>query len=116
MTSCSNNSGIYRETVDKTVTRAVVLNPSTTVSTDGLEALAGSVSDAEVCAGNLGVYQSALQNKVKTQGPNHPSTLDFINQLGNLYTGQGKLKEAEELYSQALRGREKALGTEYPST
>ncbi|KAJ0413077.1 Tetratricopeptide repeat-domain-containing protein [Aspergillus carlsbadensis] len=36
--------------------------------------------------------------------------------LGNLYSDQGKLKEAEEMYQQALAGKEKALGPKHTST
>jgi tetratricopeptide (TPR) repeat protein len=36
--------------------------------------------------------------------------------LGNLYLGQGKLKEAEEMYQRALAGKEKALGPDHIST
>ncbi|KAJ5820547.1 hypothetical protein N7474_006138 [Penicillium riverlandense] len=36
--------------------------------------------------------------------------------LGNLYSDQGKLKEAEEMYQRALAGCEKALGPRHTST
>jgi tetratricopeptide (TPR) repeat protein len=36
--------------------------------------------------------------------------------LGDLYSDQGKLKEAEELYRRALAGKEKALGPDHMST
>ncbi|KAH6959895.1 hypothetical protein BKA56DRAFT_500566, partial [Ilyonectria sp. MPI-CAGE-AT-0026] len=36
--------------------------------------------------------------------------------LGNLYLGRGKFKEAEEIYEQALEGRERALGPHHTST
>ena len=36
--------------------------------------------------------------------------------LGNLYKDQGKLKDAEEMYNQALAGYEKALGPDHMST
>ncbi|KAK9485193.1 hypothetical protein V1527DRAFT_452484 [Lipomyces starkeyi] len=36
--------------------------------------------------------------------------------LGNLYSDQGKLKEAEEMCERALAGREKALGPDHTST
>jgi tetratricopeptide (TPR) repeat protein len=36
--------------------------------------------------------------------------------LGVLYRHQGKLKEAEEMYMRALKGKEKALGVEHIST
>ncbi|KAL4786920.1 hypothetical protein BJX76DRAFT_345944 [Aspergillus varians] len=36
--------------------------------------------------------------------------------LGILYSDQGKLEEAEEIYQQALAGREKALGPDHTST
>ncbi|KAK6438970.1 hypothetical protein LTR95_004834 [Oleoguttula sp. CCFEE 5521] len=36
--------------------------------------------------------------------------------LGNLYKNQGKLKEAEEMYVRALRGKEEAWGAKHTST
>jgi tetratricopeptide (TPR) repeat protein len=44
------------------------------------------------------------------------STLDAVNKLGFLYKHQGKLKEAEEMYQRALKGYEKALGSDHKST
>jgi len=42
-------------------------------------------------------------------GPKHKSTLDTVHNLGNLYADQGKLAEAEAMYTQALQGYEEAL-------
>jgi tetratricopeptide (TPR) repeat protein len=39
-----------------------------------------------------------------------------LNSIGNLYTHQGKLKEAEEIYQRALEGKKKALGPDHSST
>ncbi|KAJ6004603.1 hypothetical protein N7540_012972 [Penicillium herquei] len=39
-----------------------------------------------------------------------------LDGLGNLYSDQGKLKEAEEMYQRALIGYEKALGPDHTST
>ncbi|KAJ5588729.1 hypothetical protein N7537_011407 [Penicillium hordei] len=39
-----------------------------------------------------------------------------LHGLGDLYSNQGKLKEAEEMYEQALAGYEKALGPDHIST
>lgn len=36
-------------------------------------------------------------------------TLDTVNNIGNLYSNQGKLAEAEQMYLWALAGYEKAL-------
>ncbi len=36
--------------------------------------------------------------------PKHTSTLDTVNNLGNLYKDRGKLKEAEAMYVWALQG------------
>ena len=58
------------------------------------------------------MYQRALQGKEEALGPDHPSTLDSVNNLGLLYKSQGKLGEAEKMYQQALQGYEKALGLE----
>jgi hypothetical protein len=41
------------------------------------------------------MYQRALQGKEKVWGPDHTSTLDTVNNLGNLYVNQGKLDEAD---------------------
>jgi tetratricopeptide (TPR) repeat protein len=42
--------------------------------------------------------------------------LDAMHLLGNLYMDQGKLAEAEQMYEQALRGREETLGPKHQST
>ncbi|KAH6981463.1 hypothetical protein EDB80DRAFT_899547 [Ilyonectria destructans] len=39
-----------------------------------------------------------------------------LHMLGNLYSDQGKFKEAEEMYERALEGKEKALGLDHTST
>jgi tetratricopeptide (TPR) repeat protein len=56
------------------------------------------------------MYQRALQGFEKVWGPDHTSTLDTVHNLGNLYVGQGKLAEAEQMYQRALQGYEKAFG------
>ena len=54
----------------------------------------------------------ALQGYEEAFGPKHTSTLDTVNNLGNLYANQGKLAEAEAMYIQALQGYKEALGLE----
>jgi Tfp pilus assembly protein PilF len=39
-----------------------------------------------------------------------------LHNLGGLYAGQGKLAEAEKMYTRALQGREEALGPDHTST
>ena len=39
-----------------------------------------------------------------------------VNNLGNLYSDQGRLEEAEAIYRRALDGKEKALGPDHTST
>ncbi len=41
------------------------------------------------------MYQRALQGQEKAWGPEHTSTLNTVNNLGNLYAKQGKLAEGE---------------------
>jgi tetratricopeptide (TPR) repeat protein len=62
------------------------------------------------------MYMRALKGKEKALSVDHTSTLDTVNNLGNLYKNQGKLDEAEEMYMRALKGKEKTLGVEYTST
>ena len=45
-------------------------------------------------------------------GLEHTETLEIVNNLGNLYANQGKLAEAEALYTRALQGYEEFLGLE----
>src|SRR2546423_8025095 len=44
------------------------------------------------------MYLQALQGKEKALGAEHTSTLDTVNNLGNLYNNQGKMAEAEAMY------------------
>ncbi|TKA64223.1 hypothetical protein B0A55_11578, partial [Friedmanniomyces simplex] len=63
-----------------------------------------------------GLYLRALRGYEEAWGPKHTSTLDTVNNLGNLYSDQGKMKEAEEMYLRALRGYEEAWGLKHAST
>lgn len=58
----------------------------------------------------------ALQGYEKAWGPEHTSRLDTVKNLGNLYTDQGKMAEAEKMYVRALRGYEMTWGPEHMST
>lgn len=57
-----------------------------------------------------------MRGREKALGLDHTSTLQTVNNLGNLYIHQGKLKEAEEMFQRALKGKEKALGPDHTST
>jgi tetratricopeptide (TPR) repeat protein len=58
------------------------------------------------------MYMRALQGKEEALGPKHTSTLDTVNNLGNLYLDKGKLGKAEEMYMRAMQGYEEALEPE----
>ncbi|OQV00398.1 hypothetical protein CLAIMM_05895 isoform 2 [Cladophialophora immunda] len=62
------------------------------------------------------MYMRVLAWCEKALGVDHPSTLETVNNLGNLYVNQGKLVDAEGMYMRALAGKEKALGVNHPST
>jgi tetratricopeptide (TPR) repeat protein len=62
------------------------------------------------------MFMRALKGKEKALGADHTSTLDAVHSLAILYTDQGKLLEAEEIYKRALRGYKKALGADHTST
>jgi len=44
------------------------------------------------------MYNRALAGREKAWGPEHTSTLDTVNNLGNLYKNQGHLDDAERMY------------------
>ncbi len=52
----------------------------------------------------------------KELGPEHPTTLATLTNLGNVMLLQGKFKEAEQVFRRVLAAREKVLGPEHPDT
>jgi hypothetical protein len=52
------------------------------------------------------MYERALKGYEAALGPEHPTTLSIVNNLGILYQNQGKLGEAEQMYKRALKGYE----------
>ena len=62
------------------------------------------------------MFLRALQGFEKARGPEHTSTLDTVNTLGNLYAGLGRFDEAESLLHRALHGFKKSLGPGHTST
>ncbi|KAF2175262.1 TPR-like protein [Zopfia rhizophila CBS 207.26] len=62
------------------------------------------------------MYRRSLEGTEKALGPDHTSTLNTVNNLGNLYKSQGKLGDAEKMYQRALEGYENALGPDHTST
>jgi tetratricopeptide (TPR) repeat protein len=62
------------------------------------------------------MYIRALQGYEKAWGPEHTSTLATVHNLGNLYSDQDRMVEAEQMYIRALQGKKKAWGPEHTST
>ena len=62
------------------------------------------------------MYKRALEAYESILGPEAPSALVAVNNLGNLYVGQGKLDMAAEMYMPALYGKEEALRAMHTST
>ncbi|MBX9584707.1 MAG: tetratricopeptide repeat protein, partial [Gemmataceae bacterium] len=72
---------------------------------------------------NLGKYDRAEANlrravelRERTDGPDHPNTLDSVNCLAVLLAARGDHRAAEPLHRRALAGREAALGPDHPDT
>ncbi|KAK4904287.1 hypothetical protein LTR49_026230 [Elasticomyces elasticus] len=84
--------------------------------THKLHVVADFMEDWESSQVVEGLYLQALKGYEKAWGPKHTSTLDTVNNLGNLYSKQGKMKEAEEMYLRTLRGYEEAWGPKHTST
>ncbi|KAL3428598.1 hypothetical protein BDV09DRAFT_201434 [Aspergillus tetrazonus] len=70
----------------------------------------GEFADAEV------MHQQALEKRKKVLGPEHPSTLHIVRNLGIVLGQQGKYEDAEAMHRQALEIEKKVLGPEHPST
>jgi tetratricopeptide (TPR) repeat protein len=62
-------------------------------------------------------HANYLVDRKRDHWPNNTSDMwNALNGIGNLYSNQAKLKEAEEMYQRALAGYEKALGPDHTST
>ena len=62
------------------------------------------------------LYRRALAAREKTLGPEHPSTLRSVNNLGLILKHKGDYDAAEILLRRALEGQEKTHGSENPHT
>ena len=100
-----------------------------TAAAEGLPAPddAGDLPDAAGTVGSFlsdaGLYEAGvllvewvLSVRDRTLGPEHPSTLISVNNLGGLYESQGRYAAAEPLYLRALESMERTLGPEHPHT
>ena len=70
----------------------------------------GDFSQAEA------LHRRALAVHEKELGPEHPTTLATLTNLGGVMMLQGKFKEAERVFRRVLAAREKVLGPEHPDT
>jgi tetratricopeptide (TPR) repeat protein len=64
------------------------------------------------------VLQHAIkQEQFILEGKVDPNGMEWtLDKLGLLYADQGKLAEAEAMYTRALQGKEEALGPKHTST
>ena len=62
------------------------------------------------------MYQRTLNEKKKTWGSNHTSTLDIVNNLSIFYVDQSKLTEAKKIYQRTLNEKKKAWDSDHTST
>jgi hypothetical protein len=60
------------------------------------------------------MFLQALQGKEKAWGAKHTSTLNTVNNLGNMYKNQGEMAEAEAMYLFTSLPRAQDTGGENP--
>jgi hypothetical protein len=53
------------------------------------------------------MYLRVLRSKERVWGPEHPTTLETVIEVGSLYTDAGRRSEAEQMFSRALLGFQK---------
>jgi tetratricopeptide (TPR) repeat protein len=63
-----------------------------------------------------GLVEQLLYTFRMRLGIEHPNTINQIMRLGTVYREQGRLKEAKDLYNQALELNLRVLGEDHPST
>ncbi len=60
------------------------------------------------------VARQALEVAEKDFGPNHPNVAQSLNSLAEIYSAQGRQKEAEPLYKRARAMEKNARASERP--
>ena len=62
------------------------------------------------------MYEKALAGQTRALGPDHPSTLDTLENIALVLETQGKLKEAILIEEKVVVGLNKMLGAEHPDS
>lgn len=62
------------------------------------------------------LHRQALAVHERQLGPEHPTTLATLTNLGGVMLLQGKFKEAEAVFRRVMVSREKVLGPDHPDT
>lgn len=62
------------------------------------------------------VISQILAARERVLGPEHPDTLESINNLAGLLRAKGDMAGAEPLFRRGLADRERVLGLEHPAT
>ena len=62
------------------------------------------------------MYRQTLEFRMNVLGPEHPDTLESMNNLSLTLNSQGKYVEAKQIHRQTLELRMKVLGSEHPHT
>eukprot|EP00300_Choanocystis_sp_HF-7_P004465 c13451_g1_i1.p1 GENE.c13451_g1_i1~~c13451_g1_i1.p1 ORF type:complete len:817 (-),score=108.55 c13451_g1_i1:94-2544(-) len=57
-----------------------------------------------------------LDKATQTNGPDHPDTLGYLNNLAALYKSQGNWVEAQRLHAECLEKRKRVLGEDHADT
>jgi tetratricopeptide (TPR) repeat protein len=64
----------------------------------------------------VALWQEVIEIQRRVLGPEDPDTLQSMNNLANVYGGEGKYAQAETLEQKALETRRRVLGPEDPDT
>ena len=64
----------------------------------------------------IGLLESALADRERLVGPDHPTTLTSRNNLAMAYHYEGRTAEAVTAYERTLADAERLLGPDHPST
>jgi hypothetical protein len=67
-------------------------------------------------AGAAELHRQALDARRRLLGPEHPDTLQSMNNLAGTLVDLGDLAGSRDLLQQAVHAYQKLLGTEHPTT
>ena len=120
MAALLDEAGLYRELLLRLRTLSLELEEATDREEAWMLSSLAWLADAHRDMGNYEeaetLYLRCMEASERLLGPEHPSTLITVGNLGLVYSNKGDYEQAEAYFQRCLEASERLLGPEHPST